>query len=224
MNNALGEYVNQYRTEHNLSLRDFAKLAEISHTHIDSIEKGVDYRTGKPVRITNETIQKLAKALHADESYLFELSIGRTPSSENTTKVNSTNSRHGVKIPVLGQVQAGIPIDAVQDILDYEEITEDMAAHGEYFALQVRGSSMEPRMREGDVVIVRQQPEVENGETAIILVNGNDATIKRVRKSSEGIMLVPTNPVFEPIFYNNEEIEELPVVILGKVVELRAKF
>ena len=179
------------------------------------------------VKYENDSSEPDNKMLLALSDYYgasIDFILGRTSSLENTTKVNSTNSEHGVKIPVLGQVQAGIPIDAVQDILDYEEITEDMAAHGEYFALQVRGSSMEPRMREGDVVIVRQQPEVENGETAIILVNGNDAKIKRVGKSSEGIMLVPTNPVFEPIFYNNEEIEELPVVILGKVVELRAKF
>lgn len=83
MNNKLGEYIKSYRTEHGLSLREFAKLADISHTHIDSIEKGVDFRTGKPVRITNETIQKLAKALNQDESYLFQLSIGKEiPQSE----------------------------------------------------------------------------------------------------------------------------------------------
>ncbi len=80
MNNALGEYIKNYRDEHKLSLREFAKLADISHTHIDSIEKGADFRTGKPVRITNETIQKLAKALNTDESFLFQLSIGKTSS------------------------------------------------------------------------------------------------------------------------------------------------
>lgn len=138
--------------------------------------------------------------------------------------IEEKKSGKGIEIPVLGNVQAGIPIDAIQDILDYEEISADMAASGEYFALQVRGSSMEPRMKDGDVVIVRQQPEVENGEIAIVLVNGNDATIKKIGKSSDGIMLIPNNPAFEPIFYNKEEISELPVVILGKVVELRAKF
>ena len=100
-------------------------------------------------------------------------------------------------------MQAGIPIDAIEEILDYEEISEDMATSGDYFALQVRGRSMEPRMKEGDVVIIRQQPDVDNGDIAIVLVNGNDATIKKIGKSSEGIMLVPTNPAFEPIFYNN---------------------
>ena len=88
MNNSLGEYIKSYRTEHGLSLREFAKLADISHTHIDSIEKGVDFRTGKPVRITNETIQKLAKALNQDESFLFRLSIGESVSQNVPTQLN----------------------------------------------------------------------------------------------------------------------------------------
>lgn len=215
MNNSLGEYIKRYREEKGLSLRDFAKLSDISHTHIDSIEKGVDFRTGKPVRITNETIQKLSSALHVDESYLFELSIGRTPNKEK-------RSKH--IIPVLGTVQAGIPLDAIEEILDYEELHPSMVEHGEeYFALQVKGNSMEPRMREGDVVIVRKQSDVDHDDIAIVLVNGEEATIKRVIKSEAGIMLAPNNPAYEPKFYSNKEIAELPVTILGKVVELRAK-
>lgn len=127
-------------------------------------------------------------------------------------------------IPVLGTVQAGIPIEAVEDVLDYEEIAPEMAAHGEYFALRVKGSSMEPRMREGDVVIVRKQADVNHDDTAIVLVNGNEATIKRVLKSEAGIMLAPNNPAYEPKFYSNKDIAELPVQIIGRVVELRAKF
>lgn len=161
------------------------------------------------------TAKKIANILDVSVDYLL---------GKETDVMKKNHDKSGFLVPVLGQVQAGIPIDAIQDILDYEEISADMAASGEYFALQVRGSSMEPRMKDGDVVIVRQQPEVENGEIAIVLVNGNDATIKKIGKSSDGIMLVPNNPAFEPIFYNNEEIAELPVVILGKVVELRAKF
>lgn len=130
----------------------------------------------------------------------------------------------GVTIPVLGTVQAGIPIEAVQDILDWEEISPEMAAHGKYFALRVKGSSMEPRMREGDVVIVKKQPDVNHDDTAIVLVNGGEATIKRVLKQEAGIMLAPNNPAYETKFYSNKEIADLPVVILGKVVELRAKF
>ena len=118
----------------------------------------------------------------------------------------------------------GIPIDAVEEILDYEEISEEMARNGEHFALQIKGDSMEPKFSEGDVVIVRKQAIVEDNEIAIVLVNGNDATIKKIKRFDGGITLIPTNPNYDVITYTNKQIEELPVTVLGKVVELRAKF
>lgn len=130
----------------------------------------------------------------------------------------------GVKIPVLGHVAAGLPIEAVEDILDYEEISEDMAARGDHFALKIKGDSMEPRIKAGDVVIVRQQSQVESGDVAIVLVNGDNATCKKVLLTNDGITLLPYNPSFEPIFYSADQVESLPVRILGKVVELRGKF
>lgn len=128
------------------------------------------------------------------------------------------------RIPVLGKVVAGIPLDAIEDIIDYEEIPHSMAKSGEFFALQIKGDSMEPRIKEGDVVIVRKQPDVESGEVAIVLVNGDEATIKKVQKFNGGINLVPSNPAYEVKTYSNDDIESLPVSIIGKVVELRAKF
>jgi repressor LexA len=130
----------------------------------------------------------------------------------------------GVKIPVYGKVAAGIPMEAITDIEDYEEITEDLARTGEFAALKIKGDSMEPRMMEGDVVIVRIQNTIENGEIAVVMVNGDAATCKKIKKTPEGVMLVPINPSHEPMFYSNKEIEQLPVRIFGKVVELRAKF
>ncbi len=132
--------------------------------------------------------------------------------------------RTGVKIPVLGKVAAGIPITAVENILDYEEISGDMAASGEYVALRIAGSSMEPRMFDGDVVIVRIQNTVEHGEVAVVLVDGCDATVKKVQFQKDGILLQPFNTSFEPLFYNNKEIAELPVTVFGKVVECRQKY
>ena len=128
------------------------------------------------------------------------------------------------RIPVLGKVVAGIPLGAIEDIIDYEEIPHSMAKSGDYFALQIKGDSMEPRIKEGDVVIVRKQPDVESGEGAIVLVNGDEATIKKVQKFNGGINLVPSNPAYEVKTYSNDDIESLPVSIIGKVVELRAKF
>ena len=85
----------------------------------------------------------------------------------------------GVLIPVLGYVRAGVPIEAVEEILDYEEISQEQARTGEFFALKIKGDSKEPKISEGDVVIVRKQSTVENGELAVVLVNGDDATVKK---------------------------------------------
>ena len=109
-------------------------------------------------------------------------------------------------------------------VIDYEEIDEVTAAGGEYFGLRVKGASMEPRIKEGDVVIVRKQDDADTGDTAIVMVNGNEATIKRIKKESSGISLIPNNPAYDAVFYSNADIEQLPVTIIGKVVELRAKF
>ena len=128
------------------------------------------------------------------------------------------------RIPVLGKVVAGIPLDAVEEIIDYEEIPIEMAKNGEYFALQIKGDSMEPKFSAGDVVIVRKQEDVDNGDIAIVLVNGNEATVKKIRKFDGGINLIPTNSNYDVITYTNAQIEQLPVRIIGKVVELRAKF
>lgn len=128
----------------------------------------------------------------------------------------------GVRIPILGKVVAGIPLEAIEDIEGYEEITPEMAAKGKYFALKVKGDSMTPSLRDGDTVIVRKQDYIESGETAIVLVNGDEATVKRVKYQETGVILIGENPtVYPPHFYTKEEIESLPVRIIGKVVESR---
>lgn len=127
-------------------------------------------------------------------------------------------------INVLGRVAAGIPINAVEEIIDTEEITEEMAKTGEYFGLRISGHSMEPRICDGDVVIVRQQSDVDDGDIAIVLVNGSDGTCKRIKRYQDSLALLPLNPSYEPMIYSKDEVDSLPVKIIGKVVELRGKF
>ena len=129
-----------------------------------------------------------------------------------------------LRIPVYGQVKAGLPGLAVEDIIGAEDISPDMAKCGEFFALRIHGDSMEPKISDGDIVIVRKQPDVESGQIAIVMVDNKDATCKRVRKYRDGIELVSSNPMYEPMFYSNEQIATLPVAIIGRVVEMRAKF
>ena len=159
-------------------------------------------------------VQRLADYFNIEKADLIE---------EKTATIEKLKNK-GVTINVLGRVAAGIPIEAVTDIIDTEEITEDMAKTGEFFGLQIKGDSMEPKISEGDIVIVRQQNDAENGEIVIATVNGDEATCKRLRKYRDGIELISNNPSYEPMFFSNEEIEKKPVKIIGRVVELRAKF
>lgn len=128
------------------------------------------------------------------------------------------------KIKVLGYVRAGIPVSAVEEILGYEEIPESMAKTGDYFALTIKGDSMEPKFSEGDIIIVRRQQTAQNGDIVVVLINGDDATVKKISITSSGIILQPLNPSYKAIYYSPKDVEELPVSIIGKVVELRARF
>lgn len=167
------------------------------------------WETGRS-RVDTVALPRLAALFGVSADYLLGNAGEETPK--------------GVKIPVLGRVAAGIPIEAVEDILDYEEISPHMAAQGEFFALQVKGRSMEPRMQEGDIIICKKQADAETGDVAVVLVNGDDATVKKIKKTSAGLYLLPTNPAFDPLFYTYDEVMDRPVTIIGKVVELRAKY
>lgn len=161
----------------------------------------------------SEILIKLADFYNTTVDYI--LGVNDNPLHERSS---------GVIIPVLGYVKAGIPMTAIENIIDYEEISQEQARTGEFFGLQIKGDSMEPKISEGDVVIVRKQETVENGEIAVVLINGDDATVKKFYKTDAGIKLVSTNPTYDPFFFTPDEVNSLPVKVIGKVVELRAKF
>lgn len=128
-------------------------------------------------------------------------------------------------IPVLGKVIAGTPIDAIENITEYIRITDPSAADGSYYALHVTGNSMEPELKEGDLVIVHQQEYFDSGDICIVLVNGNEATIKKVQKNPNGITLIGLNAlVYPPHFYSAQEVEALPVRVIGKVKQVRRDY
>lgn len=176
------------------------------------------------------TISKAGGLRHPlDEDLTADVSVTSyiDPDDPNQRKILEAigYKKQALRIPVLGYVAAGIPIEAIEDIIDYEELDPKEYRDGaEYFGLQIKGASMEPRFTDGDVVIVRKQPDVDSGQIGIVCINGDHATCKKIKKTPEGVMLISTNPAYEPIFYSNEEIASIPITILGRVVELRAKF
>lgn len=125
---------------------------------------------------------------------------------------------------VYGTIPAGVPMEMIEDIIDIEEIPLDMLNGGkQYFGLKIKGDSMYPEYLNGDVIICEKVEDCENGEECVVMVNGYDGTFKKVLKSENGIILQPLNPTYEPMVYTNEQVEKLPVKIIGKVVELRRK-
>lgn len=183
------------------------RVAEFLNVPVASFDDDKDIPRGIPVP------QSMKDAVKTEKADIVDLFAG------------SSGLRVSFRIPVLGRVAAGIPISACEDILDYEEITENMRRDGEYFALQIRGDSMEPKFSDGDVVIVRQQEDADDGDIVIALVNGDDAVCKRLKKYQDGsVALLSTNPMYKPMFFSKAEIDITPVKIIGKVKELRAKF
>lgn len=218
----LGQIIKEYREKHDCSMATFAEKSGISKAYISLLEKNRHPKTGKPISPSIQCIKQVADAIGMNFDDLFKTLEGNVTVSSAPN--NPAAYAPPTRIPVLGSVPAGIPIEAIQDIIDYEEIDSDIAAKGEYFALKIKGDSMEPRICEGDVVIVRKQDDVESGDIAIVMVNGNDATIKRLLKYQDGIRLMPSNPTYDPIYFTNQEILEKPVKVIGKVIENRQKY
>ncbi len=142
----------------------------------------------------------------------------------NTLRGRDNELKSGFIINVLGRVAAGIPIEAIENVIDTEEITEELAKTGKFFGLRIQGDSMEPDIHNGDTVIVRQQDDAENDEIVIALISGNDGVCKRLKKYNNSLALVSLNAKYEPMYFSQEEILYKPVRIIGKVVELRRKF
>lgn len=201
----IGIYIKQLRLSKGLSQEELGKIVGVQRAAVQKWE------AGKVQNLKRDTIKKLADYFGVNPVSFIDAD-------------NETTASSGVKIPVLGTVPAGIPLEAIEEILDYEEIPTQMAMQGEYFALKIKGDSMQPRISAGDVVIIRKQDDIDSGDIAIVMVNGDDATIKKVKKFDGGINLIPFNNAYDVITYSNKDIRSLPVRILGKVVELRAKF
>ena len=209
----IGEFIERRRKELGITLDEIGKVTGVGKSTVKKWETGLISNMGRDKISNLSKILKVSPAVFINDSIDYDEAVSIKPSGFK-----------GVKIPVLGYVRAGIPISAVEEILDYEEISEEMSRQGEFFALQIKGDSMEPRMREGDVIIVRQQSTAENGDVVVILINGDDAAVKKFYRSSQGIKLISTNPAYEPFFFTPKEVNDLPVQVIGKVVELRAKF
>lgn len=195
-----------------MRLREARKAARMTQSEVaqqmNVNQNTYSYWENEKTKIDNVSLSKLAIIFNVTVDYLLG--------------VDSPQPVKGVRVPVYGSVPAGIPLEAIENIEGYEEITPALASKGEYFALKIHGESMSPYILDKDVVIVRKQDSVESGDIAIVLVNGDEATCKMVKITGDGITLIGHNTtVYPPQFYSQKEIATLPVRIIGRVVEVK---
>lgn len=219
-----GTVLKQLRKDNSLTQAELARLTGLKVSAISMYENG----NREP---NFETLEIFADFFNVDMNVL----LGREKKSDTTKLFPTTqiventpaskSNRKIARIPLLGRVAAGIPIEAIENIEDYEEMyIPALEDPHDYFALRIVGHSMEPRIWDGDVVIVHKQSDVDSGQIAVVLVNGDDATVKQIKKSDAGLTLIGLNPtVYSPHFYTADEVNHLPVRILGAVCEVRGK-
>lgn len=197
----IGERIKKLRQDMDMSQVELAEKIGVSKQTLFKYENGII------TNIPSDKIEAIARVTGRDPAEIMGW--------EEKPLVNSR------QIPVYGRVAAGIPIEAVENIIDWEEIPADWK--GEYGCLAINGDSMSPRILDGDRVVVKIQDDAESGDIVIAIINGHDGVCKKLIKQTDGIVLQSLNPAYEPMYFSKESQESVPVKIWGKVVELRGK-
>lgn len=204
INSIIAQNISSYLEKTGKTQIDLADYMGVSQATISNWCKGV-----KLPRL--DKIDKICSFFNIKRSQLME---------QETEIIYKSQSN---RIKVYGSVPAGIPLEAIEDVVDWEDIPLDWSAGGnEFIGLRVKGDSMAPKYVDGDTVIVKIQPDCESGQDAVIYVNGYEATLKKLIKKTDCIILQPLNPSYEPKVYDYND-EDNPINILGVVVELRRK-
>lgn len=214
---SVGKLIYDRRTELGITQKEVADFVGVSEATVSRWESGhID-------NMRRDRIAALSKILRM--SPLAIMGIDDTDLSSRLPNMISIDART-FRVPIVGRVAAGRPIVADEEIIGYEYIDNKYSKDGhEYFGLRIVGKSMEPTIMDGDIVIVRRQNYVENGEIAIVLIDGEEATAKEVKESADGITLIGHNAaVYTPHFYSAQEVKNLPVQIIGRVVQSIRKF
>lgn len=208
----MAEKIAARRRELNMTLEDVGRIVGVSKSTVRKWE------TGYIANMRRDKIQALAKALQCTPAYL----MGWAEAHDGTGAPDTFSYHPSHRIPILGRVSAGLPLYAEQNIEGYTYT--DLNGVDEYFALRVHGDSMDAaRINDGDVLIVRRQDCVDNGQIAVVLVDGEDATVKRFYSSEDTITLVPqsTNPQHQIQVYDAKKID---IRVLGRVVENKIQY
>lgn len=217
----------QERMKTGLNQVEFAKVFNVTKQTVSNWESG----KRKP---DTEMLSKIAQYFNVSTDYLLgtDLNNKKTDDTDlfnlkgDVRFLKKVNKDEMVKIPVLGVIKAGVPILAIENIIDYEYVHQEELMMGEEtFFLEIKGDSMiNARILEGDRVRIRKQSYLDNnGDIMAVRVNGDEATLKRVYIQENGLVLIAENPRYQPMLFSKEQVETLPVEIIGKAIEVKIK-
>lgn len=201
----IGQKIKQLRKAHKLTQEDLAKILDVKPTAVSAWELG----RNKPLM---DKLDMMAHYFGVPISYFFE---------ENQIKRSKTYI-HFVKLPIVGTISCGNGVIAYEDIEGYEDVPSSWLNGGEYFFLRAKGDSMiNARIMDGDLLLIRKQDDVENGEIAAVLID-DEIVLKRVYKSDGTIILQSENPSYKPVIVRPEDM--INVRIIGKLKKVILNF
>ena len=214
MSNLFSKNLKYLREKKGISKNKLGEMVGVNQTTIGRWES-------EEITPSIDNVEEVAKVLQVDlpDMLIKDLSF------DNGDLIDLSDDT--VQIPVLGTIKAGIPIEAQEEILEYIEIPKRWTLGGKkFYGLKISGDSMYPKYQEGDIVIFEQNEDKElyNGKDCAVMVNGDDATFKKVLLNDNGITLIPYNTAkYEMMIYSKKEIEDLPIRIIGIAREKRTK-
>ena len=212
----LGDLIKRYRSETGTSMEQFAKKSGISKAYVSILERNYNPVNGKPVVPSLETIKAVSNAICMDFNDVIATLDSNQPVAIREDKppipAGFEPLPEMATIPLVGSIACGTPILAEQNI---EARIGVPALWRADFALTCHGNSMAAMIQDGDIVCIRKQPEVENGEIAAVRI-GEEATLKRFYRQGDTVMLQAENPAFSPLVYTRDQLNE--ITIEGRVV------
>lgn len=211
----VGYRLKQAREEKHITLEDAGNKVGVHKSTV------LRWENGETEKIKIPILETLARYYEVNPVWLAGYNVSKY---ESDTQIDVL-SNPTTNIPIIGTVKAGYDYLAQENIVGAVPVETTIVGDGtDFFALEVKGDSMSPVFIEKDIVIVKRQNDCENNEIAIVIVNGDEATIKKVRKTEQGIILQPLNIAYAPLIFTNEEIKSIPITIVGVVKELKRKF
>lgn len=209
----VGKRLQEARTDKKISLEEAGKVINVHKTTI------MRWEDGKTEKLDLTSIETLANYYGVNPAWLAGKDVNKyLDSTDIYTKLDKLGNPV-VSIPLLGTVKAGYNYLAQENWIGTIDIDEKMAKSGDFFALKVKGDSMIPAFYEEDIIIVKKQEDFESSDYVVAIINGEEGTVKRIKKTDSSIILQPINTNYEPLVFTFEEMKTIPVLIAGVVYE-----